>query len=120
MDFSFLTEFFGHLYDFIQYIWNWMYVGVYEFIKEILVVLTKAAIYTYFRMMIFAAEIGFEVVQDIFSDLGVTQEVQSAYTSIPEDMRNTLAFFRIPEALTLLFSAIPTRWAMKFIPFIGR
>ena len=77
-------------------------------------------IYAYFQSMIFAAEIGYDVVQDIFLDLGITQEVQNAYSSIPDDMRATLAFFRIPEALTIIFSAVPTRWAMKFIPFIGR
>lgn len=120
MDFSFITDFFAHIYEFIQYLWDWMTTGIYLFIKEVMVFLTKVLIYAYFKSMIFAAQIGYEVVQDIFDDLGVTQEVQSAYSLIPEDMRNTLAFFRIPEALTIVFSAVPTRWAMKFIPFIGR
>jgi hypothetical protein len=120
MDFSFITDFFTSVNAFIQDFWNWIYLGVYDFIKEVLVVLTKAIIYAYFQSLIFAAEIGYEVVQDIFNDLGVTQQVQNAYSTIPEDMRNTLAFFRIPEALTIIFSAVPTRWAMKFIPFIGR
>lgn len=120
MDFSFITDFFTGMNGFTQDMWNWFYQGMYDFTKEVMVAMTKAMIYAYFSSMIFAAEIAYEVVQDIVQGLGITQQIQSAYSTIPEDMRNTLAFFRIPEALTIIFSAIPTKMAMKFVPFIGR
>lgn len=117
---QFISDFFIHVSAFFQSIWDWFYIGIYDFVKEIMVYLTKVSIYTWIQIQLFAIDIAFEVVQDIFVDLGLTQAVQSAWSMVPEAMRNTLSFFGIPQALTIICSAIPARLALRFIPFIGR
>ncbi|WP_268796408.1 DUF2523 family protein [Pseudomonas huanghezhanensis] len=61
-------------------------------------------------------DVAYEVVQEVITDSGAAQLVSSAWASIPGDIQSTLSFFKIPQGLSLLFSAIPTRWAMRFIP----
>lgn len=120
MDFSWIGDFFNNIQLFFQDIWQFVYSGIYDFVKEAFVVVTKLMIYAYFQSLIFCIDIAHDVVQDLLAETGVTQHVQQAYSNIPADIRQMLAFFNIPQGLTLIFSAIPTRWAMKFIPFIGR
>ncbi|MEL7559315.1 DUF2523 family protein [Stutzerimonas chloritidismutans] len=120
MDLGFIADFFNNVQNFFGDIWEFMTTGIYAFFKEALVVITKAIIYSYFQSALFALEIAYTVVQEIVADVGVTQQVQSAYSMIPSDIRGTLSFFNVPQGLSLIFSAIPTRWALKFVPFVGR
>lgn len=120
MDFGFITDWFEQVNVFFQSAWDWLYYGIYDFVKETFVLLTKVMIYSAIQTAIFTAEVAYEAVQDISADLGVTQQAQAAYNSIPAQMRSTLDFFGIPQALTIILSAIPTRLAMRFVPFIGR
>jgi hypothetical protein len=117
---EFISDFFVNVSAFFQSIWDWMYVGIYDFAKEVMVYLTKVSMYTWIQIQLFAIDVALQVVQDIFVDLGVTLQVQNAWNMVPENMRNTLTFFGIPQALTIIVTAIPARIAMRFIPFIGR
>jgi E3 ubiquitin-protein ligase DOA10 len=120
MDFSFITDFFNSTTGFFQYLWDWLTNGIYQLIKETFVFLTKVMIYSYLKSLIFLVDVAYEVVGDISADLGVTAKAQAAYNSIPQAQRSVLDFFGVPQALTIILSAIPTRMAMRFVPFIGR
>jgi hypothetical protein len=115
-----ITGWLSDVTNFFDYVWNYLHSGIYEFVTEIMVFLTKAAMYSYLQMSLWAMDIGLRVVKDIFVDLGLADKVSSAYSMIPEDIRSTLSFFGVPQAITIIAAAIPTRLAMKFIPFIGR
>lgn len=106
----------GNVTHFFQAQWDFMDSGIYEFIKSLLVVVTKAAIWTAIQVKIISIDIAYTVVQEVLQDSGVTALVKSSWASIPGDMQSTLAFFKIPQGLTLILSAIPTKWAMRFIP----
>lgn len=120
MDLSFISNFFVNVSHFFQAIWDFICSGIYDFTKEVMVYLTKVSIHAYIQGTLFLVDVAYEVVQDILADLNITSQVQNAYNSIPSEIRSTLSFFGVPEALTIIFSAVPTRWAMKFVPFIGR
>lgn len=106
--------------SFFQYIWDFLTTGIYEFVKDGLVVLTKAAIYSYVHIQILALEVAYEAAQSIMSDLGVAQAVRQRYAGLPADVVNVLSFFGIPQALNIIFSALSTRFVLKFVPFVGR
>jgi hypothetical protein len=119
MDLGFIADWFTNVNTFFQAAWTFMASGIYDFVKTILELLTKSAIYSFFEFKIFMLDIGYTVVQGIMQETGITALVTSAWSSVPAEMQQLLAFFNIPQGLTLIFSAIPTRWAMKFIPGIG-
>ncbi|WP_282367855.1 DUF2523 family protein [Pseudomonas sp. PS02290] len=106
----------GQVTHFFQAQWDFMDSGIYDFIKSLLVVLTKAAIWTAIQVKLVALDVAYEVVQEILTDSGAAALVKSAWASIPGNIQATLEFFKIPQGLTLILSAIPTRWAMKFVP----
>ena len=106
--------------DFFQYIWDWFTSGIYEFSKDFLKAATKVAIYAYFQSMLLAIEVGYEVFQELMSNLGVSQTIHQYWGSVDSDVRSLLSFFGIPDAVNMLTSAIGTRFVMRFIPFIGR
>lgn len=119
MDLSWLADWLNSTNGFLQDMWDFVNSGIYKFFKDAMVIFTKAAIYSFFQFKIFMINIAYDVVQEIIHDTGVVAVVKSAWSSIPGDLQSTLAFFKIPQGLTLVFTAIPTRWAMKFIPGIG-
>lgn len=116
MDLSWIATWFDSVNTFFQAIWDFMDVGIYDFIKNLLVVVTKALIWSYIQFKIYMADIAYDVVKEIMQDTGVAEVVKSAWASIPGDIQATLSFFNIPQGFTLIFSAIPTRWALKFVP----
>lgn len=115
MEFPFITD----ILNFFQSVWDWVYVGIYEFTKSAFVLLTKYCIQAYLSGMIFVAEVGYEVFTELMKDVGVTQYVQSNYASLDVKLRSALSFFGIPEAVNMIVSAIGTRFSMRFIPLIG-
>lgn len=117
---EFISTFFVHVSEFFQSARDWLYLGIYDFVKEVMVYATKASLYAWIQVQLFAIDVAFQVVSDIFIDIGLTQQVQNAWMLIPQNIRDTLSFFGVPESLTIIGSAIPARIAMRFIPFIGR
>lgn len=118
--FEMISSFFDQVTNFIEFVWYWFATGIYTIAKELLVAGTKIMIYSAIQMAIFSADIASEVVRDISADLHVTQYAQNAYNQIPQNYRNTLDFFGVPQALTIILTAIPTKIVMRFIPFVGR
>lgn len=112
--------FIGDILEFFQAIWDWVYSGIYEFVKEAFVLATKVAIYSYFQAILFALEVAYEVFQELVSEIGISAKVQQYYNMLNAELRGALAFFGIPDALMIIFSAIGTRWTLKFVPMVGR
>jgi len=112
--------FIGDILNFFQSVWDWLYQGIYDFVKDAFVLATKMMIYGYIQGMIFLLEVSYEVFASIMDEIGVSKQVEEMYSSLDADLRSALGFFGIPDALNIIVSAIGTRWTMKFIPFIGR
>ena len=119
MDLSFIATWFNSTNAFFQDIWTFADAGIYAFFKDALVIVVKALIYSYIEFKIAMIKIAYTVVQEIMQETGVIAMVSSAWSSIPLSIQSMLSFFNIPQGLTLIFSALPTRWAMKFIPGMG-
>ncbi|MWK56689.1 DUF2523 domain-containing protein [Pseudomonas otitidis] len=115
-----IAEFFNSVTTFFQDLWNWLYDGLYVFAKAFLVTATKAMIYAYLQTLLICIDIAYTAVQEILQETGVMDKVVQTYNLIPSVIRGYLGFFNVPQGLGLILSAIPTRWAMKFVPFFGR
>lgn len=115
-----IAEFFNNTQTFFQDVWEWLYIGMYDFFKELLVTATKAMIYAYLQGLLICMDVAYTVVQELLEETGVIAEVRNSYNLIPANVRAYLSFFNVPQGLTLIFTAIPTRLAMKFVPIFGR
>ncbi|MDF5949862.1 DUF2523 family protein [Pseudomonas aeruginosa] len=100
--------------------WDFLYSGVYDFVTDAFVLLTKMAIKGWFEMQLFVAEIGYKAFKEVVGGIGIGSTITSYYSSLDGDLRSLLAFFGLPDAVNMIFAAIGTRFSMSFIPFIGK
>lgn len=117
---AWVSSFLDQIINFFQYIWTFLSQGVYDFVKDALVVATKAAIYSYFSAMSFLIDISFTAAKEIIQALGLSSAVRSAFSALPAPVSSALNYFGIPQALNIIFSALSTRFVMRFVPLIGR
>lgn len=115
-----LAGYLDQVTGFFQYIWDFFSKGIYDFVKDAFVVMTKALVYSWFQMQVFALQVAFEAAQGIVSDLGVSAAVRGYYGGLPGEVAGTMSFFGIPQCLNLIFSALSTRFVLRFVPFAGR
>lgn len=115
-----LSGFLDQIITFFQWIWDFLAQGVYDFIKDGLMVLTKAAIYSALQTFILLIDISYTVARELIDSLGLAQTVRSMYAALPAPIAAGMAFFGIPQALNIIFVAAATRFCMRFVPFIGR
>ena len=115
-----LSGVFDQILSFFQWIWDFFAQGVYDFIKDGLLVLTKAAIYSALQTFILLIDISYTVARELIDSLGVSNMVRSMYSTLPGPLAAALQFLGVPQALNIMFSALATRFCMRFVPFIGR
>lgn len=115
-----LSGFLDQIIGFYQFIWDFFSKGIYDFSKEVFVILTQVLVYSWFKMQIFSLEVAYEAAQGIVSDLGVTAAVRSYYAGLPAEVASIMSFFGIPQCLNIIFSALTTRFVLRFVPLGGR
>ena len=110
----------GQILDFLQYVWDFIASGLYDFFAAVFVILTKVAIYSWFQGLIFLLDISFTVAKEILEELGVSSAVQQSFAMLPSEVSSTLSFLGVPQGLNIVFGGLSTRFVMRFVPFIGR
>src|SRR5437868_4216009 len=119
MDLSWIASWFNDVSTFFTAMWDFVNSGIYQFFKDALVVIVKALVYSSIEFKIFCLGVAYDVVNELVQDTGAADLVKSAWGSLSADVQSTLAFFNVPQGLSLIFAAFPTKWAMKFIPGSG-
>ncbi len=105
---------------FFQFIWDFFASGIYEFVRSIFVIATKVAMYSYITTLIFLIDVAFTVASELIESFGVAALIKSMFGALPAQVHAALSFFGVPQALNIIFSALGTRFCMRFVPFIGR
>lgn len=115
-----LSGFLDQIIAFFQAIWDFLLQGIYDFVKDAFVVATKAAIYAWFTGLVFLLDVSFTVAKELIESLGLSAQLRSMFGMLPPDVSSALSFFGVPQALNIIFSALATRFCMRFVPFFGR
>ncbi|MBD9675672.1 DUF2523 domain-containing protein [Pseudomonas sp. PDM18] len=115
-----LSSFFDQIVLFLQWIWNFLTQGIYDFIKDGFVVATQWAMYSALQGFLFLLDVSYTVARELIDSLGVSNMVRSMYATLPGPLAAALQFLGVPQALNIMFSALATRFCMRFVPFIGR
>lgn len=115
-----IAGFLDNILSFFQWIWTFLSSGIYQFVKEVLVLLTKVALYSWLSVQIMALDVAYAAAQSILSDIGVSEAIRAKWAGLPAEIASTLSFFGIPQAMNIIFSALSTRFVLKFVPFLGR
>lgn len=108
---------FDWLADFVQWVWDWLASGIYDFVKAAFVLLTKMMIVGWYKFTLFSVDVAYTVFTEFIDSLNLSQYLQEKYNSLDSASLKVLSFFRVPEGLTLIFNAIGTKIVMRFVPF---
>ncbi|MGE4307160.1 MAG: DUF2523 family protein [Novosphingobium sp.] len=115
-----LSGFLDQIIAFFQYVWDFIAQGIYDLVKDGMVVATKAAMYASLKSLIFLLDVSYTVARELIDSLGISAMVRSMYAALPAPIAAGFAFFGVPQALNIIFMALATRFCMRFVPFIGR
>ncbi|MCF3992705.1 hypothetical protein ACPTJI_34570, partial [Pseudomonas aeruginosa] len=86
MDIPFLSD----ILAWMQSLWDFLYSGVYDFVTDAFVLLTKMAIKGWFEMQLFVAEIGYKAFKEVVGGIGIGSTITSYYSSLDGDLRSLL------------------------------
>lgn len=103
--------------DFRQDIENIRSTGIYDFFTKFFAEYIKWSIVGWYKFKLESIIFAYDIATEILSSLDLSSVVDSAFASLDSRVSRLISFFRIPEALNLIFSAYTTRVVMNFLGF---
>ena len=101
--------------DFRQQIEDIRSTGVYEFFTKLFAEYIKWAIVGWYKFKLQSIIFAYDVASEILSSINLSSVVDTAFSALDARIVQIISFFRIPEALNLIFSAYTTRVVMNFL-----
>lgn len=101
--------------DAIFYIADWVSSGIYDFVVELfawgLIKMEKA----YWFMKLETLKFAWDIAKEILDDLNITAAINQAWGRLDSETLAWFSFFKIPEALNTLITAVVTRFVLARI-----
>nr|WP_258868860.1 hypothetical protein [Pseudomonas aeruginosa] len=78
-----LSGFLDQIIAFFQWIWDFFAQGIYDFVRDGLVVATKASMYAALQTLILLIDVSYTAARELIDSLGVPQMIRSMYAALP-------------------------------------
>lgn len=118
--FEFFVSFFQMIFDGIQHILDFLSSGIYKLLKQLVLYYIEVTATVFFIKLKFAAEIMGELWDKYFSqhmgDFAI--EASRAWGRLPPEIKQAVSFFKIPDCVNILLSALSLRILRILIPFL--
>lgn len=106
-------EFLQSIFDGVTFFVDFLYVGIYEFIEEVMQELVSWLVIAKLQTMLFLMEFSWGVAKQILINLNIGDYIQQGFNDLDPVLMGYLNFFRVPESLNLIVQAIATRVTLK-------
>jgi hypothetical protein len=106
-------EFLQSIFDGVTFFVDFLYVGIYEFIEEVMQELVAWLVIAKLQTMLFLMEFSWGVAKQILINLNIGDYIQEGFSNLDPVLMGYLNFFRVPESLNLIVQAIATRVTLK-------
>ena len=97
-------------------IYDWLNSGSYTWYTEATAYAIQTATIAYLKFLAWVIPFAWGIAKAIIQDLGISQALQSAWGSLDSTVVQAATFFKIPEAVNNIITALVTRIAFRFIP----
>ncbi|EPQ6938467.1 hypothetical protein ACM74Z_30255, partial [Pseudomonas aeruginosa] len=77
-----LSGFLDQIIAFFQWIWDFFAQGIYDFVRDGLVVATKASMYAALQTLILLIDVSYTAARELIDSLGVPQMIRSMYAAL--------------------------------------
>lgn len=109
MDFiNTVVDFFNQILDFIN-------TGIYDLVTKAFAQFVIWATVSMIKAKLYMVSFAWDVAQEILVELNVGAYIALAFSQLDSTMLGIVNFFRIPEAIHIISSALVTRYVMNFI-----
>lgn len=108
-------EFLDAIVDGITWIIDFLYIGIYEFVEEILQELTAWLVIAKLKGMLVMMEFSWGVAKQIMVNLNIGDYIQEGFRELDPVLMGYLNFFRVPESINLIVQAICTRLTLTLM-----
>lgn len=99
--------------DGITWFIQWIYVGIYEFVEEVMQELVAWLVIAKLQSMLFLMEFSWGVAKQIMINLNIGDYIQTGFSGLDPVLMGYLNFFRVPESINLIVQAIATRVTLR-------
>ena len=65
------------------------------------------------KFMTFMIVFTWDVAENIIANIGISDHINSAWSSLDSNLLSTLTFFRLPECLSIVLQAFVTKFSLK-------
>lgn len=90
--------------------------GLYTLITEAFASLIEWLMLLKLKMMLWSLEFAWGIANSLISSLGISTAIENAWGSFSGPTLSNLMFFKVPDALNMIVSAIATRFVLRFLP----
>lgn len=106
------------MFEFLQSISDFFQQGIYTWFEETAKYLITTGMIWFIEAQIWSLQFAWEIAQGVISSLNLSSQITASFNGLPADVLNGVKFFKIPEALNLLFTALVTRLVLNMVPFL--
>lgn len=104
--------------EFLNAIYIWLTEGIYAFFTELVTWALKKYLIYYYETTKWGLEFAWGIAESLIDELNLSEDLMTAFSALPLSTQQILSFFKIPEFLNLMMSALGTRLVLKYVPFI--
>lgn len=92
---------------------DWFFVGIYDLITEAFAYAIEWFMIAKIKFQIFMVQFTWDVAANILNNIGLSELINSAWSSIDSTALGYFTFFRLPEALSIVLQAYVTKFTLK-------
>lgn len=101
----------------LQYVVDWFYQDIYPFVTKTIAEWIKASVIAEIEMKIFLTAFAWDIAKDLLQSLNVSQYISAAWSALDPRLLQFLTFFRVPEGINLMLSALTTKFVYNYMGF---
>ena len=114
--FALLKQFADNVIAAFQSFWNWISNGLYDFMTWAFAGFVEYSVISAIKLQIWVVGFAWDVAKQILVDLGFASHLGTAWAALPSGVSGLLAELKVPQAVTLLITALVARVALRLIP----
>lgn len=106
------------MFEFFDYLYEWFTSGLYDFAMQFVAWALKKMLIFYYEAAVASIEFAWGTVQIVLDDLNISSFLLDSISDMPVTVQQVIVFFRIPEFINLILSALGTRLVLRIVPFV--
>jgi len=115
---NYLSGIFNSLFAFFNALWSYLTDNIYDFVVWIFRGFVEYSTLESLKFALVAVNFSWDVAKAILQDLQFAALLTNAFTALPGEVQGLLNICRVPDAISLLVTAMVTKYVLRFIPFL--